>query len=256
MAAYVPLAHFRAVALTAIRRLDEAAKEADSLIESSRKPGLLRGVSTGHIVHAFRCELAGDARSALGHGRQAVESGDRTESEINRLMAYYWLGRALVLNEHWLEAVGALDTAREIGRSHGLLLWDSPILGMLALANLGLGNHDRARQDAEEAVAIARRIGAGAFELWTRLGLARILRETEGAKAKERIEGELGAALAFVETSGAKGFAPLVRVERAELARLSGDEATRQRELREAHRLFTEIGATGHIERLAREVRL
>jgi len=27
-----------------------------------------------------------------------------------------------------------------------------------------------------------------------------------------------------------------------ELARLTGDEATRERELREAHRLFTEIG--------------
>jgi len=31
--------------------------------------------------------------------------------------------------------------------------------------------------------------------------------------------------------------------QRAELARLTGDEATCQCELREAHRLFTEIGA-------------
>jgi hypothetical protein len=66
----------------------------------------------------------------------------------------------------------------------------------------------------------------------------------------------LAAALAFVETSGAKGYEPLVRLERAELARLSGDEATRQRELRAAHRLFTEIGATGHIERLAKGLEL
>ena len=33
------------------------------------------------------------------------------------------------------------------------------------------------------------------------------------------------------------------RGERAELARLSADGAARERELREAHRLFTEIGA-------------
>jgi hypothetical protein len=49
----------------------------------------------------------------------------------------------------------------------------------------------------------------------------------------------------------ASSFDPFIRVERARLARLSGDEATSQRELREAHRLYTEMGATGHVERLA-----
>jgi hypothetical protein len=38
-------------------------------------------------------------------------------------------------------------------------------------------------------------------------------------------------------------YKPFLRIERAELARLAHDEATRQRELREAHRLFREIGA-------------
>ena len=42
--------------------------------------------------------------------------------------------------------------------------------------------------------------------------------------------------------SGAKSYQPFLHVERAELARLTGDEATREHELREAHRLFTEIG--------------
>ena len=41
---------------------------------------------------------------------------------------------------------------------------------------------------------------------------------------------------------GAKSFEPFLHVERAELARLAHDEMTRQRELREAHRLFSEIG--------------
>jgi hypothetical protein len=43
--------------------------------------------------------------------------------------------------------------------------------------------------------------------------------------------------------SGAKSYEPFLHVERAELARLTGDEVTRARELREAHRLFVEIGA-------------
>ena len=43
----------------------------------------------------------------------------------------------------------------------------------------------------------------------------------------------------------------MIHVERAELARQNGDEDETERELREAHRLFTEIGATGHAEKLA-----
>jgi hypothetical protein len=41
-------------------------------------------------------------------------------------------------------------------------------------------------------------------------------------------------------------------LERAALARLTGDEAARQRELREAHRLFLEIGAPIRAEQLLR----
>jgi hypothetical protein len=44
-------------------------------------------------------------------------------------------------------------------------------------------------------------------------------------------------------------------LERAELARLSGDEPTRERELCEAHRLFTEVGAPIRAAEVARELR-
>ncbi len=52
---------------------------------------------------------------------------------------------------------------------------------------------------------------------------------------------------------GARVYRPQVCEERAELARLRSDEAACTRELREALRLYTEMGATGHAERLARE---
>jgi hypothetical protein len=54
--------------------------------------------------------------------------------------------------------------------------------------------------------------------------------------------------------SGAKSYEPFLHVERADLARLNGDESTRQRELREAHRLFTEIGAPIRAEEVARKL--
>jgi len=43
-------------------------------------------------------------------------------------------------------------------------------------------------------------------------------------------------------------------LERAELARLSGNEATRERELRDARRLFTDMGATSRASEVAKEL--
>jgi hypothetical protein len=53
-----------------------------------------------------------------------------------------------------------------------------------------------------------------------------------------------------------ESYVPFLHVERAELARLRGDEATRERELREAHRLFTEMGAPIRAEQVAQEIPL
>jgi hypothetical protein len=58
----------------------------------------------------------------------------------------------------------------------------------------------------------------------------------------------------LIEETASRVFAPEVHEERAELARLRGDDTTCERELREAHRLFAEMDATGHAERLAREL--
>jgi hypothetical protein len=46
----------------------------------------------------------------------------------------------------------------------------------------------------------------------------------------------------------------LVHLELAELARQSGDERAWREELSEAHRLFTEIGASAYAERVAGEL--
>ncbi len=57
-----------------------------------------------------------------------------------------------------------------------------------------------------------------------------------------------------VQTTGACAYAPQVLVERAPLAALRDDTAAARRWLREAHRLFTELGAVGHAERLSRDL--
>ncbi len=80
-----------------------------------------------------------------------------------------------------------------------------------------------------------------------------VRQRAEGLSARPTIEAALECALALVRETGARGLEPQVYLERAELARLSGDEASHQRELREAHRLFLEMGAPIRAE-VAREL--
>ena len=113
---------------------------------------------------------------------------------------------------------------------------------------------ERARALVAEGLEIAQTRGHRSGETHTSLALARVLLGSAGTAARAEVEAVLARALELVRETGAKAFEPLVHVELAELARQSGDAEGRERALREAHRLFTEIGATGHAERLAREL--
>ena len=66
---------------------------------------------------------------------------------------------------------------------------------------------------------------------------------------------ELRAAEDLVNDTGARVYLPFLCEERAALAAQLGDESRREQYLREAHRLFTEMSATGNVERLAPEQR-
>ena len=133
-----------------------------------------------------------------------------------------------------------------------MLTREPHVLATLAEAYLGSGEQHLARETAEEAISLAHQRGVLAVALRAHLALARVRLQTEGAQAATAIATTLAWAATLVEQTGAKSQEPFIHVELAELARLTGDEATRQRELREAHRLFTEMGATTRAEQVAR----
>ena len=91
-------------------------------------------------------------------------------------------------------------------------------------------------------------------EIRALLARAHVLIAAEGASARSRVEADLRDAAAVIEATEARVFTPQVHVERAALARVLGDAAGHQRELREAHRLFTAMGATARAEQVAREI--
>ena len=129
-------------------------------------------------------------------------------------------------------------------------------LGYVAVAQLNLGKLSAAQETADQAITVAQRRGTRSFEIPAQLARARVLAQSEGGGAAREISAALTRVESLIEETGARGYRPFVYEERAELARLLGDEATQQRELREAHRLYTEMGATGHAERLAKELGL
>ena len=148
----------------------------------------------------------------------------------------------------------SLEQALAIGRKRQLQLWEGRARAVMAAAHLGLGDRARALTLAEEAICFTRRLGSRVWEFSALLTRIRALRETQGLRATREIEGALAEADAWLEMSDAKNYEPFLHVERAELARLSGDDTARRRELREAHRLFTEIGAPIRAEQVAREL--
>lgn len=86
--------------------------------------------------------------------------------------------------------------------------------------------------------------------------LADILLRARGLEAREEIESALETASKTLAEMGAKSFEPNVLIRRALLARLSGDEDGCRREISEAHRLLTEMGAMPRAVQLEKELGL
>jgi adenylate cyclase len=215
-------------------------EEARRLLEQGRKLareqgdtevlGMSYGISAGLAV------FQGEPEAALGHARQALEIAERIGSSYSREQAWISLGRAEALRGQWRRAVDALERSAAIARESRSLAFDALRLALLGESYLGLGDRERARSLVTKGVETARAQG------------------NAGAAARAQIEAALARALQLVREAGTKAYEPLVHVELAELARQSGQEEEHQRELHEAHRLFSEIGAGAHAERLAGEL--
>jgi hypothetical protein len=86
------------------------------------------------------------------------------------------------------------------------------------------------------------------------IGRARVMLRSDAHRLRTAIADALARALVLVEETGARSNEPFVRVELARLAGVTGDPVARQRELRAAHWLFTDMGAAPRAARVAREL--
>jgi adenylate cyclase len=194
------------------------------------------------------CEMLGDAAGALAFARESMRGVEAGADGI-RQTALANLGRAHLMQGEWSVASDALsaslDTARRVrtGLAH-----EGATLGFLATAYLGAGDSTRARERADEAVAVARRRKTALYEIVALLARARVLLATDGASPA--VARDLDDAARLVETTTARGYVPAIHVERARLAGLHGDGAAREQHLRDAHRLFAAMGAAARAEQV------
>jgi tetratricopeptide (TPR) repeat protein len=247
ISAYLVGLMFRGSALVEMGRFEEAASDLDRTCQYPGGGNFI-WAQQYHAVLAYR---AGDAAAALTHARRALERIEGV-GPVFELVARCALGIALLANREWSGVEEAGRHALALAREHGLHFGMTALaLCILAEAKLGQGDPRAAVELADEALADARHSGGRLFEMDALLTRARALIASEGVTSGSEVQRTLAEVSAMIEETEARCREPIVHEISAELARLRGDEATCQRELREAHRLFVEIGATGHAERIA-----
>jgi class 3 adenylate cyclase len=241
--------------LVHLGELEEARRLIEQGRQLAREQGDLETVGFSHTWSALHAYFLGEPEAALGHGQQALEIAERIGHSFTLVWGWLWLGGAERMRGEWRRAIEALERSLAIAKERRTAVeGDAWRLAMLGESYLGLGDVERARALVEEGLEIAHARGQLSTEPHASLAQARVLLGSNGTAARAEIEAALARALELARDTGAKAYEPLVHVELAELARQSGDEEERERELREAHRLFTEIGATGHAERLSAEL--
>jgi adenylate cyclase len=238
-----------------VRRSPEGEAEVERALALALEQPYAEPVGLIHWMGAMIAQLRGDPAAAMGHARQALAIVGRIHLPSLEAIAFGALGTAHLMAEEWNEAATAFERALALLREHRVNVTFEPMyLGGLAEAHLGRGEAERARTLAEEAVAAAGRCGSRLNEIGAYLSLARAHLGATGAAARSEVEAALARAEALIEQTGAAATAPRVRLARAELAHVLGDEAARRRELSEAHRLFLEMGAQRHADRLKKEL--
>jgi class 3 adenylate cyclase/tetratricopeptide (TPR) repeat protein len=245
---------FRALMLTFMGRLEEAERDLDDVIRVASERGQTFSWAHGCLVDI--AYFSGRTEKALAEARASVRSAEAYGSPYFNVVAYRALGLAHHIAGELTEAIDAFDHARTILRDARTALHLEPaVLALLSDVQRASGDLESARVSAVEALDLARERHTRLYELRACIGLAEILRQIEGVDAISKARALLDEAEELIEATGGRSYAPFLRIERAALADLEGDSSTRERELQEAHRLFTEMGASPHAEAIAAKLR-
>jgi adenylate cyclase len=242
----------RGVLLTDLGELAEAGRAFETAKAVARERGDLESLAIARFNASYGLLTAGDTDAALEDATAAVEIAERIGDSWLRAWSWTLLGATEGARQNWRAAIEALERGDRLAtENRAATEGRSYRLAHLAEGELGLGNSERARELADEAVATADAQGCVPLAFVATLAWARVLPAQPEPGDDNRIESRLRSALEQAAATGARMYEPLLRVELAELAGRVGDAARRDSELSTAHQLFVDLGADGHATRLA-----
>jgi len=255
VSAWVAAVMIRNWPLALLGRLDELDEALRQAIELTRECGALQYLGWGLGFRAAHGEWSGETATALASARQGLEMAERAGVPFFIAVVLPWLGDALRLEQRHPEALEVYQ--RALGLMHTkrvALQWKSYVVSQQALAESALGGHEQAIAQVRSALEESVREGSRFGEIFARLTLARVLLAAGAPGLHDEVEETVKRAEALCRETGMRVYLPPLLEARAALAERRGDPQQVRRKLREAHRLYTEMGATGHAERLAREL--
>ncbi|MBW2415841.1 MAG: AAA family ATPase [Deltaproteobacteria bacterium] len=248
------LLHQQGIFLTSLGRPREGLAVLERAIALVRRLGIERRATSFYTDAVVATSLLGDSPRSLDLAHRAVVLAEEHGGASVRGSAQFALLQAKILNREWVDTLEVAGRIRSIVEETqiGLEMESLALLGF-SEAHLGLGDLAAAREAAEKAVALTRSHGLRLIELWGVSVLSQAVL-AEGESSAAEAESLLGRLAQLVEQTGARSFKPQLSEGRAGLARIRGDERGCEQHLREAHRLYTEMGATAHAERVAGEL--
>ena len=207
------------------------------------------------VTRAMLEYTCGRPESGLEHGRRSLEIAEKLDNEASRMAAYAALGLANLVEGQPAAARDALRESATIARDRRVVRALLPlVLAGLAEAHLALGEPTEAVATAREGIDLGSAGGCLYNEALAQLALAAALLATDCVVPRAEIESALERAEHLVASIEGSALSPRILELRGRLAAAVGDAPSSDWTLREALDLYRAIGATGHAERLAREL--
>jgi ATP/maltotriose-dependent transcriptional regulator MalT len=236
--------------------LEDAGRACALALRVARDSGIMENLGWALGNLAYHAEVSGEvAFEELGDARaaalEALRIAEDLGSPFSRAIAYAQLGTVHVVSEEWEPAERFYADALDLMRTRRVRLESECLeLAHLAAAQLSNGKLAAARATAEEAVALGRERDQRVAEIGAQITLASALAAEQGSKARTGVEQAFARAAELIRETKARAYEPRLVEARARVARACGDARAAERHLREAHRVYTAIGATGHARRV------
>jgi len=236
-------------------QLEKAETEFAEGVRIGEEAGDLEATNWGCVGHMWLVLAKGRDDSRLNWVDRALQTAETLDTEAYRAFAYSAAGVRCLVN-------GQLEEARDTLRRSEKIMRDSNaghqnlmnVLSILSQAYRALGEITEAIETARDGALMGRRGGTKYYEALAQIALAAALTVREGTIPVGEIETVLQRAEYLVNEMECESLKPQIKERYGRLATAQNNPSEAERILHEALEGYTSIGATGHAERLAKEL--